>query len=579
MASAARIASLSTCLVVLVHGQVNANETIWSSVILTRYGDRTPLISQDQSVLTPLGAQQLYSSGAMFRQRYIAPSDDNVGSDHVIDGISTYEIDSTQVFTMSTADQFVVASAQAFIQGLYPPLNLSSSHPVLNDMSILANGSNIDFPLGGYQYPQIYTTSPVDPNSIWIAGDVNCPIYDSTASLYFSTSQYQQLANETQAFYNKFQDEIFSGELPSANIDYHNAYYVFDYLNYGFTHNRTVKNLVAATDLDQARTLADQWEFAINGNTTAGRDTGDRIQTVAGQTVAAEILGLFFNNIETGGQSSKLNLLFSSFEPMIAFAALAGLPAEDANFYGLPDYGSSMVFELFSSDSTSKGSFPDPSQLSIRFLFRNGTNASANLDTYPLFGRTDSSLVMNMTDFVSEMENIMIAGVGDWCNACNSGSVFCAAYTNSSSNSSTTGSGTSLSGGTASHSMKPAVAGVIGAVISLVLAAIILAGVMLLGGVRMYRTNAKRRSDLGGFKGGEKLASDQDLTIPKAAAGASVVKGHERIGSWELAQGGVAKDMNPNNDRERPESLRRPSYEGDDDVRPGIQPTQVEERF
>ena len=92
--------------------------------------------------------------------------------------------------------------------------------------------------------------------------------------------------------------------------------------------------------------------------------------------------------------------------------------------------------------------------------------------------------------------------------------------------------------------MKPAIAGVIGAVVTLAVAGLLFAALMLIGGVRFHRVE-KHKSDLGGFKGSQKLASDRDLTIPKGGAvvGASIERspdspispvGHERVGSWEL---------------------------------------------
>lgn len=88
--------------------------------------------------------------------------------------------------------------------------------------------------------------------------------------------------------------------------------------------------------------------------------------------------------------------------------------------------------------------------------------------------------------------------------------------------------------------MSPVVAGVIGAFVTLAIAALVFGAVMLLCGVRLHRNGSSRRkSDLGGFKGGQKMASDQDLTIPKGGAvvGAAIERhGHERTGSWELKQ-------------------------------------------
>jgi hypothetical protein len=117
--------------------------------------------------------------------------------------------------------------------------------------------------------------------------------------------------------------------------------------------------------------------------------------------------------------------------------------------------------------------------------------------------------------------------------------------------------------------ISPAVAGVIGAVVTLVVVGILAAVLALLGGLRVYKIKTKGRSDLGGFKGGEKLASDADLTVAKAKVG-GIVTGppagrlHERVGSWELGDQTKARDAQiPNlGSSDLPE--RRPSFEDDE---------------
>ena len=499
-----------------------------------------------------------------------------------MNGISKYVIDSTQVFTMSTVDEYIVTSAQAFLQGLYPPLSISSNNTANDSMSILANGSNIEYPLGGYQYSQIYTVGELDLNSIYIAGEINCPAYDTSASAYLYTPEFTQTQAATQDFYDKFEAFILSGELSESFIGYQNAYAIFDYLNYGYTHNKTIKDHLSADELTRARILADQWVYGINGNVTVNGATEGvqtrTFSTISGQTLIAEVIRLLFSNINSEGTKGKLNLLFGSFEPMTAFAALAHLPNIDTNFYGLPDYGSSMVFELFSAGVNSNGTYPDPRDLNVRFLFRNSTDPSSELISYPLFGLGPSQTDMPFQDFLQGMENNMLASVSDWCSVCNSTSVFCAYFVNgSTTNGTNTGSDLPLQ--EVKGSMRPVVAGVIGAIITLFLAGLILAAAMLLGGLRFYRSKAKRRLELGGFKGGKKLASDQDLPLRKGAVGATVFsKGNERAGSWELEENSKSKKANIG-DLQRLSLPRRTSYEDDDvAVSPLAEPVKIDER-
>ncbi|MCJ1224827.1 hypothetical protein MMC12_001473 [Toensbergia leucococca] len=579
--AAAESANMLNCLIIAIVGlshlpfilaqtDIDYSETIWTSVVFTRHGDRTPLILPELTTLTALGAQQLLSAGKLFRSRYIDTPGGPLAQSLAINGLSTNELDNDQVSVMSTVDQFTSASAQAFMQGLYPPYSQAST---------LTNGSKIDYPVGGYQYPQIYTASALDQSSIWISGQVNCPAYDNSGTDYFSNPEFIETERLTEDFYESFEQDILLGEFSDATANYYAAYEIFDYLNYGYTHNQTIRDHLSFADLTQARILADQWEYAVNGNVSAsGSFPGDRIRTIAGQTMAAEVLGSLIYNFETGGEQDKLNLFFGSFEPMVSFAALAQLPQANSDFYGLPDFGSSMVFEMFSIISNNSEVYPDTQDLSVRFLFRNGTNSSSDLTAYPLFGRSASEAVMSLEDFAQGMKSILLGSIGDWCNVCLSSAVFCPSYTNSTSSSGSVNE--TESSPAISYGIRPAVAGVIGAIVALAVVGLVLAAAMLVGGIRFYRSKAKRRSELGGFKGGEKLASDPDLTLGKSGFGATVVgKEHQRIGSWELGENSKASEANLSS-LHKAESLRRPSFEADDhEAQHFSQPTAMDERI
>jgi hypothetical protein len=89
---------------------------------------------------------------------------------------------------------------------------------------------------------------------------------------------------------------------------------------------------------------------------------------------------------------------------------------------------------------------------------------------------------------------------------------------------------------------------------------------MLFAGIRLQRVKS-HKSELGGFKGSQKLASDKDLTLPKGGAvvgatvetpGSPVTGGHERVGSWELKQPDLPNIAAPH------PAARRPSFEEDD---------------
>ena len=487
----------------------------------------------------------------------------------------------------STPDQFIVASAQAFMQGLYPPLQLSSNDTFATSQSVLANGSNILSPLNGYQYPQIYTASRNDDNSIWIAGELGCPAYTASAYEYYTSPEYATILDATAAFYESLEQDFLSGIFTNSSVGYFDAYYIWDYLRFGFIHNTSIANHISEETFLRARALADELTFALNGNTSASGSTpGDQIRAIGGRTLATRIVEALYTNIDTSGQYDKMTLLFGSYEPMVSFAALAGLPSEqNPQFYSIPDPGSSMVFELFSLSVNGTGEYPDRSDLNVRFLFQNGTGDGSQLISYSLFGRDPSQNVMTFDEFVSGMETIWMPSVADWCDTCSSISVFCPAFVGN-----TRGPSSSPTYGAESpghRGISPVVAGVIGAVVTLVVAGILTAVLALLGGLRVYRIKTKGKSDLGGFKGAEKLASDADLTVAKAKVGgiATAIRSppagrlHERVGSWELGDQTKAKDAQiPNlGSSDLPE--RRPSFEDDElHVHPLAAPVKPDDR-
>lgn len=140
-------------LIPLITAQQDEQYTVWSSVLFLREGDRTPTILGDiPTTLTSLGAQQAYSAGAFFRNRYIASVPnlfDNSSEEEGIDqaplwGLSAESVDGQQLYALALDTQASVASAQAFLQGFYPPVVLNESMAVTMDpTSVLSNGSYV----------------------------------------------------------------------------------------------------------------------------------------------------------------------------------------------------------------------------------------------------------------------------------------------------------------------------------------------------------------------------------------------------------------------------------------------------
>ena len=142
-----------------------SSQTTRASVVYTFHGEKTPSLISGPYNLSPLGANQSLAAGALIRQRYLSTSGNasQLTTSVPINGISTDDIDNSQLYALSTDDEFISSSAMAFFQGLYPPRDALE----FNEENTLSDGSVISFPLDGYQYPNIQTVSSLDFNYIW----------------------------------------------------------------------------------------------------------------------------------------------------------------------------------------------------------------------------------------------------------------------------------------------------------------------------------------------------------------------------------------------------------------------------
>lgn len=125
--------------------------TVWSSVIFSRTGERTPSILDIGNTpiqLTSLGARQQYDAGSFFRKRYLESFGTKDGlNGGPIAGLSKNTPDVKQLYVEALDMQTTVASAQAFMQGFYPPFQLTTNDTdiqhILDPTSVLANGTYV----------------------------------------------------------------------------------------------------------------------------------------------------------------------------------------------------------------------------------------------------------------------------------------------------------------------------------------------------------------------------------------------------------------------------------------------------
>lgn len=200
---------------------------------------------------------------------------------------------------------------------------------------------------------------------------------------------------------------------------------------------------------------------------------------LAGQAVQ------FLNNTITksGSGAPKLGIQFGAYGTFQSYFGLADLTAADELLYGIPDYASSMVWELYTSADTS-GGIPATEDLRVRFFFHNGTtNTSSPLVQYPLFGRDSMSL--SWRDFADGMDRFAVGDAEQWCMACGNTTGACAQYAGEvNAADGTTSSGSANGGG---DGISKAVAGVIGAMVTLGVILLVEGAIMLIGGLTVVR--------------------------------------------------------------------------------------------
>lgn len=147
------------------------NIRVYAAVAYINHGEKTPLLGDLQQVLTPAGAQQMYRQGSSFRARYTNSTVEGVSSSTKapIRGLNSEAANNLQVSLTSTDDEWVVTSALAFYQGLYPPTTdgyISSAGGSDLSKNLAGNGSDsIEYPLDGYQYPNLQTLSSHNSDS------------------------------------------------------------------------------------------------------------------------------------------------------------------------------------------------------------------------------------------------------------------------------------------------------------------------------------------------------------------------------------------------------------------------------
>ncbi|KAE9381391.1 histidine acid phosphatase-like protein [Stipitochalara longipes BDJ] len=447
-----------------------AQETVLGVYIFHRHGDRTSK-NFAPTTLTDLGYYQVFEAGNFYRNRYI---DANASSK--IFGISSDIVKNSQLSVQAPVDTVLQNSAAGFLQGLYPPVGATLG------TQKLANGTSVEAPLGGFQLIPVNAVASAasganSENSQWLQGQSGCNNAIVSSNNYFYSQEYMAELNSTMDFYHGVLPVI-NGTFSLAQDNFKNAYLIYDLVHVSMIHNSSIPsdNLLTPETVFQLQTLADNHEYNLAYNAS------EPIRAIAGSTLAAQIVQQL-NMTITGQSKSQIGIQFGAYGSFLSFFGLAQLPAVSVNFTGIVDYASSMTFELVTNATVTNTSYPSNDDISVRFLFSNGTASEHPLTAYPLFGQSETVIPWNT--FVNQMNQFAIGDQADWCTKCGNSTGVCASTTSTSSGSSTSPSSSSSSGG-----ISKAVAGVIGAMVTLAVILGAEALILLLAGLRVV--NKKR---------------------------------------------------------------------------------------
>ncbi|KAF4453829.1 acid phosphatase [Fusarium austroafricanum] len=444
-------------------------EDVLGIYVFHRHGDRTAKAWKPVN-FTALGAKEVHSSGAWYRDTYVSSD-----ASRKIKGVSTDSAVLSQLDVTAPVDAVLQNSALVFLQGLYPPIK---------QVEVLANGSKVEAPLSGYQYIPIesVTTAASDKNSensAWLQGNSGCTNAEASSNDYFLSPEYAKTYKDSEDFYQSLLPVI-EKTYGKDQANFKNAYTIFDLINVARIHNSSIPSdkLLTESTLNKLYNLASihEWNLAYNSS--------EPVRAIAGSVLAGQIIEAL-EPLAEGKKASKVNVQFGAYAAFMSFFGLAGLNKVNSDFTGVVDYASSMAFELVTNATN-----PTADDVSVRFYFANGTASEHTPKMFPLFGKDETTISWN--DFKSGMSDFAIKDTNHWCKLCGNTDGTCASSDDNSASSE------SHSGGSGNGVSKP-VAGVIGALVTLVVILVVQAAVLLLGGLRLVKKSTLAAA---GEKGG-----------------------------------------------------------------------------
>ncbi|KAH7162933.1 histidine phosphatase superfamily [Dactylonectria estremocensis] len=445
-----------------------AAEDVLGVYIFHRHGDRTAKAWKPVN-MTALGADEVHSSGAFYRNRYV-----DADADSKVHGLSSDTAVLSQIAVTAPVDNVLQNSALVFLQGLYPPTGR---------VELLANGSRVEAPFSGYQYIPVNSVDSAasaedSENSAWLQGNSGCTNAEVSSNDYLSSSEYATTYDDSHAFYKKLLPVI-NGTYSEDDANFKNGYSIFDLINVARIHNTSIpsESLLTESTVEELYNLASihEWNLAYNSSAP--------VRAIAGSVLAGQILEALTPLAERESGNPTLNIQFGAYGTFMAFFGLAKLYKASADFMGICDYASSMTFELVTNATN-----PTVDDVSVRFYFSNGTAAENEPTLFPLFGQDETTL--SWDDFKTGMADFAIEDTDHWCSLCGNSEGSCASSNSTSSSGGSNGDASSQDSSDSDNTISKPVAGVIGALVTLAVVLGLQAAALLFGGLRLVKKSS-----------------------------------------------------------------------------------------
>ncbi|KAG1779558.1 histidine phosphatase superfamily [Suillus placidus] len=355
--------------------------------LFVRHGDRTAYYqdpttyNSSQAYVTRLGEQQEFELGSFLRNTYLNPD-----SPSFVKNMSTdmANIDQLVVRADGGGGNAIVNSAYALIQGLYPPTQKSSI--------VLANGTTVLPPLGGYQYVPVQTLESWQGPSF--TGWLDCKYFQNHLARLYASSAFIDMSTTAEPFLTALKPY-----LGSISNNFTNMWNIYDHVNVQYTYNQTYYETLPPTFLQQARYYADWVQRSV---------FTDSVNNGIGQIAIRGILPEVFyvlGNMTRPSNKVKMNIQETDYKQFISLFNVTNATLTDPDIAGIANYASAVALE-FSQDSQG--------QYEVSMKFKNGT-ADSEFRQLKMFGNTS----ITFDSLSKHLYWTAINSTVEWCYACN----------------------------------------------------------------------------------------------------------------------------------------------------------------